>query len=289
VNFIHLLRLHQWIKNVFVFAGLFFGHAWNNIHLVEFVILIFVSFCLMSSAVYIYNDIIDYPYDKLHPVKKRRPLASQQISTQTAKSILALCFLFSVILGSIVSDKITLIVLGYFCLNIIYTHILKHMVILDVFAISLGFMLRILSGTIGAGIPPSPWLMFCGLMITLFLGFTKRRAEGMTLQETDFSSRRVLKEYATIFLDKMISVTASCSIMGYGIYTLSPETIRVHHTTNLIYTLPFVIYGIFRYLYLLHQKTVSKTGEDTSKDLFADKPLIVTVLLWIFVTLYTIS
>ncbi len=289
LNLIRLLRPHQWIKNTFVFAGLFFAHAWVNITLVESVLLAFAAFCFMSSAVYIYNDIIDFPQDRLHPVKQHRPLASQQVSSQIAMIILVLCFLLSLNLGLYISYKIAIIVLTYFCLNIIYTHYLKHMVILDVFAISAGFMLRILAGTIGVGIPPSPWLMFCGLMITLFLGFTKRRAEGMTLQESDFSSRKVLKEYTTVFLDKMIGITASCSIMGYGIYTLSSETIRVHHTANLIYTLPFVIYGIFRYLYLLHQKTAHQNGEDTSKDLLTDKPLMLAVLLWIFVTLYMIS
>lgn len=289
VNLVSLLRPHQWIKNIFVFAGLFFAHAWGNIALVESILFTFTAFCLMSSTVYIYNDIIDFPHDKSHPVKKYRPLASQKISTQTATIILILCFLCSLSLGLLASYKVTIIILSYFCLNIIYTHFLKHIVILDVFAISAGFMLRILAGTIGVNIPPSPWLMFCGLMITLFLGFTKRRAEGMTLQEADFISRKVLKEYNTIFLDKMIGITASCSIMGYGIYTLSPETVRIHHTTNLIYTLPFVIYGIFRYLFLLHQKTVDKNGEDTSKDLLTDTPLMVTTLLWVCVTLYMIS
>lgn len=291
MNLIRLLRPHQWIKNIFVFAGLFFAHAWTHFSLVESALLSFIAFCLISSATYIYNDIIDYPHDKLHSVKKHRPLASQQISIATATIILILCFLLSLSLSLIISYKTTIIILSYFCLNIIYTHYIKHIVILDVFAISAGFMLRILAGTIGINIPPSPWLMFCGLMITLFLGFTKRRAEGMTLQETDFLSRKVLKEYNTVFLDKMIGITASCSIIGYGIYTLSPETIHVHHTANLIYTLPFVIYGIFRYLYLLHQKseTPHKNGEDTSKDLLTDKPLMITTLLWIFVTLWVIS
>jgi len=289
VNLAGLLRPHQWIKNTFVFAGLFFAHAWSNIALVESILIAFTAFCFMSSTVYIYNDIIDFPHDRLHPVKKHRPLASQKISTQTAMIILILCFLLSLSLGLIISYKMTIIILSYFCLNIIYTHYLKHIVILDVFSISAGFMLRILAGTIGVNIPPSPWLMFCGLMITLFLGFTKRRAEGMTLQETDFLSRKVLKEYNTVFLDKMIGITASCSIMGYGIYTLSPETIRIHHTADLIYTLPFVIYGIFRYLYLLHQKTSDKNGEDTSKDILTDKSLMVTTLLWVFVTLWMIS
>ena len=288
MNLIRLLRPHQWIKNLFVFAGLFFAHAWYDSTLVESVILAFIAFCLMSSSVYIYNDLIDCPGDKLHPIKKHRPLASQKTSLKTAIILAILLFLSSLILSLISSYQVAMIIFSYFCLNIIYTHYLKHIVILDVFAISAGFMLRILAGTIGVNIPPSPWLMFCGLMITLFLGFTKRRAEGFVLQATDFASRKVLREYNTIFLDKMIGITASCSIIGYGLYTLSPDTIRVHHTANLIYTIPFVIYGIFRYLYLLHQKTAQSMGEDTSKDLLTDMPLMITVLLWVLMTFYMI-
>jgi 4-hydroxybenzoate polyprenyltransferase len=287
--FIRLLRPHQWIKNLFVFAGLFFAHAWVDLRLVESALIVFMAFCFMSSSVYIYNDLIDYPQDRLHPVKRHRLLASQKISLSIARVTTLLLLIAALTLALTASYPVAIIILSYFCLNIVYTHYLKHVVILDVFAISAGFMLRILAGTTGLHIPPSPWLMFCGFMITLFLGFTKRRAEGFVLEETHFSSRPVLKEYNTIFLDKMIGITASCSIIGYGLYTLSPETIRVHHTTNLIYTIPFVIYGIFRYIYLLHQKAAQSRGEDTSKDLFTDLPLIMTVLLWGGVTFYLIS
>jgi 4-hydroxybenzoate polyprenyltransferase len=288
VNYLRLLRPHQWVKNIFVFIGLFFAHAWNQMPLLESVSIAFISFCLISSSVYIYNDIIDSPQDRLHPTKKNRPIASQKISIKTAAIISIMLFLIAFGLSLIVSQKITLIILSYFLLNILYTHYIKHMVILDVFAISAGFMLRILAGTIGINIIPSPWLMFCGLMLTLFLGFTKRRAENMITHETYALPRKILKEYNSVFLDKMISITAGSSIIGYALYTMSPETIRFHHTANLIYTIPLVIYGIFRYLYLLHRET-KQMGEDTAKDLLTDIPFMLTLVLWILLTFYMIG
>jgi 4-hydroxybenzoate polyprenyltransferase len=287
-SFIHLLRPHQWIKNAFVFVGLIFGHMWNQPIIINQVIFAAIAFCLMSSAVYIYNDIIDHPLDRLHPLKKNRPLPNGRISIKAAAILAVMLFVLALGFGELASNKVIIILLSYVVINLLYTHWLKHMVILDVFAIASGFMLRILAGTIGVGITPSQWLMFCGLMITLFLGFTKRRAEILIMQEQEELPRKVLREYNHIFLDKMIGITASCSIIGYGLYTMSAETLRVHNTANLIYTIPFVVYGIFRYLYLLH-KTDVHAGQDTSKDLWQDKHLIVTVLVWFLLTLLIIT
>jgi 4-hydroxybenzoate polyprenyltransferase len=285
---IKLLRPHQWIKNIFVLTGLIFANAWTDFPVVLSVLLATTAFCLMSSAVYIYNDSVDIDQDRLHPTKKNRPLPSGKISISVARLILGLLFIFAVGLGFIVSWQAAVILLSYFVLNLAYTHSLKHIVILDVFAISMGFMLRILAGTVGVGISPSQWLLFCGLMITLFLGFTKRRAESKLMRKDLHFTREVLKEYNQIFLDKMIVITASCSVIGYGLYTMSSQTIVAHHTQNLIYTLPFVVYGIFRYLYLLH-RAVENTGEDMAKDLVRDKHLLVTFLLWLIVTVGIIA
>jgi 4-hydroxybenzoate polyprenyltransferase len=285
---IKLLRPHQWIKNIFVLTGLIFANAWTDFPVVLSVLLATTAFCLMSSAVYIYNDSVDIDQDRLHPTKKNRPLPSGKISISVARLILGILFIFAVGLGFIVSWQAAVILLSYFVLNLAYTHSLKHIVILDVFAISMGFMLRILAGTVGVGISPSQWLLFCGLMITLFLGFTKRRAESKLMRKDLHFTREVLKEYNQIFLDKMIVITASCSVIGYGLYTMSSQTIVAHHTQNLIYTLPFVVYGIFRYLYLLH-RAVENTGEDMAKDLVRDKHLLVTFLLWLIVTVGIIA
>jgi len=284
---IKLLRPHQWIKNIFVLAGLIFADAWSEPHIVFSVFITAAAFCLMSSAVYIYNDIIDIDQDRLHPTKKNRPLPSGKLSIASAKLMLGTVFIFGLGLGFIVSWQAAVILLSYFVLNLAYTHSLKHIVILDVFAISMGFMLRLLAGTVGVGIVPSQWLMFCGLMITLFLGFTKRRAESKLMGKELHFTREVLKEYNQVFLDKMISITASCSIIGYGLYTMSDKTMMAHHTQNLIYTLPFVVYGIFRYLYLLHQ-AIANSGEDMAKDLVQDKHLMITFVLWLISTIYII-
>ena len=284
---VKLLRPHQWIKNIFVLAGLIFADAWSEPHIVFSVLLATAAFCLMSSAVYIYNDIVDINQDRLHPAKKNRPLPSGKISVSSAKLILSTVFVLGTGLGFIVSWQAAVILLSYFILNLAYTHSLKHVVILDVFAISMGFMLRILAGTVGVGIVPSQWLMFCGLMITLFLGFTKRRAESKLMGKELHFTREVLKEYNQIFLDKMIVITASCSIIGYGLYTMSDKTMMAHHTQNLIYTLPFVVYGVFRYLYLLHHE-IAHNGEDMAKDLVRDKHLIITFLLWLISTIWII-
>lgn len=285
---LRLLRPYQWIKNIFVLTGLIFANAWGDLPVVCAVFIATAAFCLMSSAVYIYNDIVDIDVDRLHPSKKSRPLPSGKVSLSVAKLILGLLFLLATGLGFIVSWQAAVILLSYFVLNLAYTHSLKHIVILDVFSIAMGFMLRILAGTIGVGIAPSQWLLFCGLMITLFLGFTKRRAESKLMGKDLHFTRDVLKEYNQVFLDKMIGITASCSVIGYGLYTMSDKTMMEHHTENLIYTLPFVVYGIFRYLYLLH-RAIENSGEDMAKDLVRDKHLLVTFLLWLGVTIVLIA
>ncbi len=285
---IKLLRPHQWIKNIFVLTGLIFANAWADTQTVFLVFVTTAAFCVISSAVYVYNDIVDIEQDKLHPTKKHRALPSGKIKFSTAQLILSILFLVGMGLGFLVSWQAALILLCYFVLNLAYTHSFKHIVILDVFSISLGFMLRILAGTVGVGIAPSQWLLFCGLMITLFLGFTKRRAERKLMGKDLHFTREVLNEYNQIFLDKMIGITASCSIIGYGLYTMSDKTVIAHHTQNLVYTIPIVAYGIFRYLYLLHRE-VENNGEDMAKDLVKDKHLLVTFLVWLVMTIGIIA
>jgi len=275
---LQLLRPHQWVKNGFVLVGIIFGHEFFTVQLLISAIIATLAFCLLSSSVYIYNDIIDRKEDENHPIKKNRPLASKFVSLKTAITLLLLLLLTGILLGSSISVQVTLFLISYFILNVLYSHWLKNIVILDVFTISAGFMLRILTGTIGLHIFPSPWLIFCGLSLTLFLGFTKRRAEIYH----SVSPRKILKQYSAVFLDKMIVITASCSIITYALYTMNPETQAVHHTKNLIYTIPFVIYGIFRYLYLLHdEKPHQQHGEDTAKDLLLDQQLLLAVSCWL--------
>lgn len=283
---LRLMRPHQWIKNAFVFTGLLFGHAWHDPALVTRVLLAFAAFCLISSTIYILNDIIDIEQDRHHPKKRLRPLPSGQLSVAAAIALALVLGSASLVLAMIASTTVLLIVLGYAVMNVAYSLYLKHVVILDVFIIATGFMLRILAGTLGVGVPPSQWLLLCGLMVTLFLGFTKRRAEILALSEDKAAHRKVLEHYSPVLLDKMIVVTASGLIMSYSLYTMNPDTIRIHGTANLIYTVPFVMYGVFRYIYLLHHQS---RGSDTAKDLVRDPHMLIVVLGWLASTILLIT
>ncbi|WP_445001100.1 decaprenyl-phosphate phosphoribosyltransferase [Halomonas mongoliensis] len=284
-----LVRPHQYLKNGFVLLGPLFAHQWDLATLSQ-ALLAFLAFCCMASAVYVLNDIMDIEADRAHPVKCRRPLPSGAISLGTAKRLLVGLVVGSVVLSLLVSGWVTLFVTAYFVINIFYSWHLKHVVILDVFLISSGFMLRILAGTVGLGIEPSAWLLLCGLMVTLFLGFAKRRAELLMLEytvELDRGlTRRVLDDYSPEMLEQFIAVTAACTILAYGLYTVSPQTVAVHGSDNLIYTLPFVVYGIFRYLFLLHRRA---KGNDTAKDLVQDRHLLITVVAWVATTVWVLS
>jgi len=281
-----LMRPHQWVKNAFVFIGLLFGHAWHDPHLVALAVTAFAAFCLMSSSIYTINDIIDVEHDKQHPKKCKRPLASGTVSISTAIVFASLLAVSGLAFAYAASTSIFIILSSYALMNIAYSLQLKHVVILDVFIIATGFMLRILAGTLGIGIPPSQWLLLCGLMVTLFLGFTKRRAEIIALSDDKATHRKVLEHYSPVLLDKMIGVTAAGLIMSYSLYTMNTDTIRIHGTTNLIYTVPFVMYGVFRYIYLLHHQN---RGSDTAHDLVRDPHLFIVVGAWLVVTMLMIA
>ena len=283
---LRLMRPHQWVKNTFVFTGLLFGHAWHTPGLVTQVVISFIAFCLVSSTVYIINDIIDLEQDRHHPKKTRRPLASGQVSAMAAVILAAVLGAFGFGLAYVASKTIAAILFAYALMNVAYSLRLKHVVILDVFIIATGFMLRILAGTLGIGIPPSQWLLLCGMMVTLFLGFTKRRAEILALAEDKAAHRKVLEHYSPVLLDKMIGITAAGLIMSYSLYTMHPDTIRIHGTANLIYTVPFVMYGVFRYIYLLHHQS---RGGDTAHDLVRDPHLFIVVGAWLAATFWLIA
>ena len=283
---LRLMRPYQWVKNAFVFTGLLFGHAWHDPDLVMQVVFAFIAFCLVSSAIYIINDIADLEQDKQHNKKSLRPLASGSVSIPAAFMLAALLGLLGLVLAYAASPTVLIILVGYALMNIAYSLRLKHVVILDVFIIATGFMLRILAGTLGVGIPPSQWLLLCGLMVTLFLGFTKRRAEIIALTDDKSAHRKVLEHYSSVLLDKMIGITAAGLIMSYSLYTMNADTIRIHGTANLIYTVPFVMYGVFRYIYLLHHQN---RGGDTAHDLLRDPHMFIVVGAWLVVTILLIA
>lgn len=280
---VKLMRPHQWVKNGFVFFGLVFGHAWHLPAMMHSALLAFAAFCLMSSAVYALNDLRDIEQDRLHPVKRLRPLASGALSPVTAALMSGLLSAGALLLAWQVGDTLVWLLCAYGLLNLGYSYGLKRVVVLDVFLISAGFMLRLLAGTTGLGIPPSNWLLMCGLLLTLFLGFAKRRAEMMLMEEGGGAHRTVLDHYSAALLDQFITITGACAVVAYALYTVDEDTVRIHGTSDLIYTLPFVLYGLFRYLYLLHRRG---GGGDPSHDLFRDPHLLVAMLGWGAATLF---
>ena len=283
---IKLLRPHQYVKNSFVLVGVLFSRQWDIYTLLQ-AAWAFCAFSLSASAVYILNDLSDIEADRAHPKKRYRPLPSGKVSITAARKLAIILFLVTFIPTLLLKDWILVsILLTYIVMNIAYSLCLKHIVLLDVFVISMGFMLRLLAGTWGIGIAPSEWLLLCGMMLTLFLGFCKRTSELLQSAMADDTfaekSRRVLTEYNTAMLEQFTSITAACAIISFGLYTVSDQTIRTQGTSNLIYTLPLVIYGIFRYLFLLHRHG---KGTDTAKDLFTDRHLLLTGSCWVAMTL----
>lgn len=280
---LQLMRLKQWVKNGFVFFGLLFGHAWHATATVQAALLAFAAFCLMSSAVYALTDLRDIEQDRLHPVKRQRPLASGALSPSVAIIVMFACSVGALLLASQVGNTLVYLLCIYGLINFGYSYGLKRVVVLDVFLISAGFMLRLLAGTTGLGIPPSNWLLMCGLLLTLFLGFAKRRAELMLMDEAGGAHRKVLDLYSPVLLDQFITITGACAVVAYSMYTVDEDTVRIHGTGDLIFTLPFVLYGLFRYLYLLHCRG---GGGDPSHDLFRDPHLIVSMLGWLIATIF---
>ncbi len=286
LELIRLLRPKQWVKSLFVFVGLLFGHAWGDASMVWRVLAAAGGFALVSSCVYILNDIADREADRQHPRKRNRPLARGSVSLNAAVALALVVGTAGGVLGYYASPLVAMLLALYGLMNIAYTLGLKRVVILDVFIIAAGFMLRLLAGTSGVGILPSQWLLLCGLMLTLFLGFVKRRAELGKEAGDKTAQRTVLRDYSAALLDPMITITAACVVMSYSLYTLSPETIAMHGAPMLMLTVPFVIYGLFRYLFLLHQHS---QGEDPASEAVQDPHLAVTLVAWLAVTIWLIE
>ena len=279
------MRPQQWVKNLSLFAALIFsGHLFDPHESLQ-TVLAFLSFCLVSSSVYIYNDIVDVENDRNHPVKSRRPLPSGSLSAGNAFAAAGVLGAAGLAAGFTLHPGFGTILAAYLVLNVLYTLKLKEVVILDVMAIAAGFVLRVAGGAVLIQVPMSQWLIICTILLSLFLGFGKRRAELVTQPDGLSTTRSVLGHYSQYFLDQMIGVVTATTVMSYALYTISEETVRKFGTHDLIYTVPFVLYGIFRYLYLVHKKT---EGEDPTKTILTDMPLVVNILLWIAVASWII-
>lgn len=282
-TYFRLFRPEQWIKNVFVLAGFLFSGKWSESELFLKGGAAFIIFCLASSAVYAFNDIWDAETDRKDILKQKRPVASGLISKKSAGLCSFVLAFFSISLSLLSSPELFCIIGAYLLLNLGYTLKLKYHVLLDVFCIALGFMLRVFAGTEGVGIPPSEWIIICTLMLSLFLGFSKRYAE---LSVPSPNGRDVLKDYSKSFLELLLGITASCAIMAYGLYTISERTVATHGTDRLIYSLPIVIYGLFRYLYLVVHR--NDAGGDPSREILADCGIRGTIIVYIAAVLLII-
>jgi len=269
------LRPRQWVKNAFVLVGTLFGHRWAEADLLQ-AALAFAAFCLASSAVYVYNDWIDRIADRRHPVKQHRPIAAGRLVGWQVLLLAVATTGGAYAIAIRISPTLMFLISAYLGLNVAYTLWLKHVVIADAFAIASGFQLRLFAGTIGLGIPPSHWLLLCGFALTLLLALGKRRGELVAPSELGIT-RSVLGDYSLPLLDQMLGICATLTLAGYGLYTISPDTIAAHGAADLPYTIPIVTYGVFRYLYVLR---IDDDG-DPSRMLFADRHLLVTAVLWL--------
>ncbi len=269
-----LMRPHQWLKNVFVFAGLLFSENWFNPALTHPVLLAFAAFCCISSLVYIVNDWLDRHADAEHPTKRFRPLASGQVTLPQAAVLGLVLLAFGVWLAIDNQVLLTLLAL-YTALNVAYSLRLKRVPVVDVSVIAAGFMLRLLAGTLAVGIAPSRWLLLTGLFVALFLGFSKRKAE--TFHDVA-SQRAVLADYPPALLDSFMAVTMTATLITYSLFATSPEA-QGQHGERLIYTVPFVIFGLLRYAYQVHRGK----GEDVARDLLRDPWTLGAGMAWLLV------
>ncbi|PKK89311.1 MAG: decaprenyl-phosphate phosphoribosyltransferase [Candidatus Wallbacteria bacterium HGW-Wallbacteria-1] len=276
-----LLRPESWTKNLLVFAGLFFSHKLLDSAALILTVKAFFSFCFVSSSIYVINDMADRKADALHPDKCERPIASGRVTPLAASLLAMLMLALSLSIALTLVRSFTMVVISYFLLVILYTFVLKHMVILDVLAIALGFVLRAVSGAVVINVQISPWLLSCTLLMALFLALAKRRGELTTLGEDPGRHRVSLGQYTPEYLNLLLAIVTCAVIMCYVLYTFSDRTVTQLGTDSLKYTVPVVIYGIFRYLFLV---VVKGKGGRPERLLFQDRGMLVTILIWIMGT-----
>lgn len=271
------MRPWQYTKNLLVFAALIFAHKLGDPSAILNTVIAFVFFCMVSSGIYLVNDIRDREDDRKHPEKQHRPIACGALSPELAGATAAVLVVVGIAGSFMVNLGLGVVTLSYFGLQMLYQIALKQMVLLDVFAIAGGFVLRAVAGAEAINVVISPWLLICTLLLALFLGLAKRRGELVLLEEGAQGHRRTLDLYSIEMLDQLIPTMAACTIMAYCLYTISARTVAELGSTRLMYTIPFVIYGLFRYFYLMHRH-----GEGGSPDrtLLKDRPLLLTVALY---------
>jgi len=280
------MRPAQWVKNLVVFAGLVFSRSILDSRMALTALLAFVLFCVLSGGVYIINDLVDVEADRRHPRKKHRPLAAGKLSPLVARATALVMVAGSLLVSFLALGPVFgLVSAAYFALNLAYSLRLKQVVLLDVMSIAVGFVLRAIGGvealkSVDPGVLLSPWLLVCTLFLSLLLALGKRRHELGLLVEGAADHRRSLGDYSVDLLNQLIAVVAASTGIAYAIYTIWPGTVEKFHTPNLIYTVPFVVYGLFRYLFLIWRRD---EGGNPSELLVSDLPLALDILLWLLV------
>jgi len=276
-NLIVSVRPGEWTKNLFVFAGLLFGQRLTDPLAVKRAGLAFLIFCALAGVVYLVNDVADRDRDRQHPRKRNRPIASGALGVPTALGAAAVLTACGLGAAWWLGRDFFAVAVGYLLLLVLYSGPLKHIVIIDVLTIAIGFVLRVAAGAVAIGVPISQWLLICTILLALFLGLSKRRHEIVLLADGAIGHRRILEEYSPYLLDQMIGVVTASTLMAYILYATSHETADRFGTSLLGLTIPFPLYGIFRYLYLVHRK---EGGGSPAELLLNDRPLLACVALW---------
>lgn len=271
------LRPEQWTKNLIVFAGALFGGRLLDPSALALAVAVFLIFCGLSGAVYLFNDLADREVDQRHPLKRSRPIASGELGSTTAMAAGAVLAVAAAGAAFWIAPLLGLVATVYLALLLAYSFALKHLVIVDALTIAAGFVLRAVAGAVAVAVPISQWLLVCTTLLALFLALSKRRQELTLLAEGATEHRRILNEYSPYLLDQMIAVVTASTLIAYAVYATSPDTAQRLGTSRLGLTIPFVLYGIFRYLYLVHQK---RGGGSPAALLLTDGPLLACVALW---------
>ncbi len=273
---IELLRPWQWTKNVTVFAGVVFAHQWNDPSQLARALGFFFAFCGLSSVAYALNDVVDVARDRAHPRKRQRPLASGRLSTSTAVALAGALAGIALLIGWALGPRAVAVLLAYAALQLAYDAGLRHYAPWDVIVVASGFVLRVAGGAWILHVEVSPWLILCAWFLALLLAIGKRRHEWVALAENAATHRPALHGYNTQLLDQLLSVTASATVVSYGLYTLAEQTVH-KHGSHLVWTLPWVVAGLFRYLHLVHTRDLA--GEP-DRMLWTDRPLLGIVVGW---------
>lgn len=277
VEYLRMFRPQQWGKNLFIFAGLIFSRSFIVPHQVSRSLAAFAVFCLLSSAVYIINDLIDINEDQHHPLKSRRPIAARRVSRSRAAVIAVITVIISIVAAAFLAGSFLWSVLIYLLTMMIYSLGIKKIVILELLFVAAGYVIRAIAGALAIGVTISSWLLICTLLLALFLVIAKRRFEIMRLGPEAVRHRHTLGSYSIEFLNQLITIVAAACIVAYCLYTLAPETVAKFHTRNLILTVPYVLFGVFRYLFITFQGAATDTPEKT---IIADPPMLVCLALW---------